>query len=119
MTIAGTRAGRDGSIRGSVAARLVIPAAGGAIFAALALVRGLDPAAYTSVFWAWGAAPFWPPFIDLHGVLSSVVCYQFGVDVYHANPCDVLGRVYNYSPLILGLSVFYATYNWIWPAAWC
>ena len=62
--------------------------------------------AYHTVFRAWGVAS-WPfPFLDTDTVLSAVRCVQQGVDVYVANPCDVLGRVYDYSPLWLVLVAF-------------
>lgn len=49
-----------------------------------------------------GLQPF-PLFLDLHGVMSAAECWQRGVDVYAANPCDVLGRLHVYSPLWLRL----------------
>jgi hypothetical protein len=48
-------------------------------------------------------------------VLSSVICFQYGADVYSYNPCDILGRAYNYSPLLLGLSLFHVGYDWVRP----
>src|SRR5262245_26822898 len=43
------------------------------------------------------------PFADFHQVLSAAECYRQGVDVYVTNPCDVLGRRYIYSPLLIAL----------------
>jgi len=96
-------------------ARATIPALGVALAALLYLVHLRTPETYAGIFWFWGVAPIWPPFFDLHGVLSSVQCYRLGVDVYAANPCDIAGRVYNYSPLILGLAVFDVTVDWVMP----
>jgi hypothetical protein len=43
------------------------------------------------------------PFLDLIGVLSWGECHRHGVDVLHSNPCDPLGRLMSYSPLLLHL----------------
>jgi hypothetical protein len=44
------------------------------------------------------AAPL--PFFDLEGVLSWSECARRGHDVLVANPCDPIGRLLNYSPLL-------------------
>jgi hypothetical protein len=41
------------------------------------------------------------PFMDIQSDLAGMECYRRGIDVYVTNPCDVLGRVYNYSPVWL------------------
>jgi hypothetical protein len=41
------------------------------------------------------------PFMDLQSDLAGMECYRRGIDVYVTNPCDVLGRIYNYSPIWL------------------
>jgi hypothetical protein len=43
------------------------------------------------------------PFLDFQGILSSAACFRNGIDVFVTNPCDVLGRVHNYSPLWLAI----------------
>jgi hypothetical protein len=43
------------------------------------------------------------PFLDAHGVLSAIECHRIGLDVYATNPCDLLGRTHQYSPLWLHL----------------
>lgn len=58
-------------------------------------------AVYFGVLRLFAFEPFRFPFLDIHGVLSGAQCYRLGVDVYSANPCDALGRVYDYSPLWL------------------
>jgi hypothetical protein len=60
----------------------------------------------------WGVEPFSPPYLDTDTILSAVRCISKGVDVYAANPCDPLGRVYDYSPLWLVLAKFPATGGW-------
>jgi hypothetical protein len=67
----------------------------------------------------WGVAHFSPPFLDTDTILSAVRCMNRGVDVYVSNPCDVLGRVYDYSPLWMVLVVFPATGEWRMPIGLC
>ncbi|MDE2182148.1 MAG: hypothetical protein KGJ78_03925 [Alphaproteobacteria bacterium] len=51
----------------------------------------------------------WPvPFFDIEGVLSWADCSRRGVDVYLHNPCDILNRPANYSPLLVDLPL-----NWV------
>jgi hypothetical protein len=85
--------------------RLILPATFAAVFAAIWVVRASGHVAlYDSIISAWGVIPFDFPFVDIHGVLSSVECWRQGIDVYVTNPCDVLGRVFFYSPLLLWLA---------------
>jgi hypothetical protein len=86
-------------------ARLILPLTAGAVFAVLWIVRATGQVAlYDSIVSAWGVIPFESPFVDIHGVLSSVQCWGEGVNVYVANPCDVLERVFFYLPLLMWLA---------------
>ncbi|MGH6983612.1 MAG: hypothetical protein ACREEI_05230 [Stellaceae bacterium] len=49
----------------------------------------------------WGVVPVDFPFVDTHSVLSARVCSALGIDPYITNPCDVFGRQFEYSPLLL------------------
>ncbi len=91
---------RDATLR-----RLTPFAAAALFFAAMATLYALGlRAPYMAVIRRWGINP-WPfPFLDTDTILSAVRCRQAGIDVYAANPCDVLGRVYDYSPLWLGIA---------------
>jgi hypothetical protein len=62
-----------------------------------------DHAVYFSIMHYVVAAPFKTPFIDMTGPLSWAECYRLGYDVLRVNPCDPLGRLLNYSPLIVYL----------------
>lgn len=88
---------RDATLR-----RLTPFVAAALFFAGMAALYALDlRAPYMAVIRRWGINP-WPfPFLDTDTILSAVRCRQAGIDVYAANPCDVLGRVYDYSPLWL------------------
>jgi hypothetical protein len=67
------------------------------------------------VLTAWGVRPFRFAFVDLDTILSALRCLRLGVDVFSSNPCDALGRVFDYSPLWLAGAVFPVTTDWIVP----
>ena len=62
-----------------------------------------DHALYLHVLRLWGMAPFDYPFLDLDGNLAAWECSRQGIDVILADPCDVLQRGYNYSPLWMSI----------------
>jgi hypothetical protein len=70
---------------------------------------------YRKAIHAWGVDPYSSPFLDTDGPLSAARCARRGLDVYVANPCDPIGRPYNYSPLWLILSVLPMTPQWVSP----
>jgi len=73
-----------------------------ALFAvAAALYQGGFTHAFTVLMDALGGYDKDLPFMDLQSDLAGMECYRRGIDVYVTNPCDVLGRVYNYSPIWL------------------
>src|SRR5260370_17740693 len=84
-----------------LALRFTIAAAAVAAMIALALLYYFEPLAYYRVFKLIGIAPLRYPFLDLQFILASVDCWQQGIDVYVNDPCDVLGRSFDYSPLWL------------------
>jgi hypothetical protein len=85
--------------------RFAVSAATAAVFAALyALYAFGQQTLYRAILFDWGVAPFNFPFLDIHFVLSSLECSRQGIDVYVTNPCDVLGRAFNYSPLLLWMA---------------
>ena len=57
------------------------------------------------LYWAtvehWGVVPFsfGVIFGDMHGLLAAWQCHHLGVDVIEADPCDIVHRSFNYSPL--------------------
>jgi len=86
-------------VRG-LALRFAAPAAGLAAMTALALLYQFEPHYYFRILLFSGIEPFSYPFLDF-SILTSVDCWQRGVDVYVSNPCDVLARPYNYPPIWL------------------
>jgi len=82
--------------------RPILPAVFAATFAIVWAVRATGHTAlYDSIIFAWGVIPFDFPFLDVHGVVASSACWHQGVNVYVFNPCDALGRLFQYSPLLL------------------
>lgn len=71
---------------------------------------------YAALVSIWGFGPYEFPFLDTHGVVAAVYCHRLGYDVFVTNPCDVLARVFNYSPLWLELSRLPIEMSWT-PAA--
>ena len=70
---------------------------------------------YRGIIKLWGIHPYPIPFLDTDTVLSAIRCINRGVDVYVTNPCDLLDRVYDYSPLWTVLRVFPMTPAWLPP----
>jgi hypothetical protein len=58
-----------------------------------------DHALYKDILQWYGVVPFRFPFVDISGSLAAWECTRQGVDVILSDPCDVLQRGYNYSPL--------------------
>jgi hypothetical protein len=56
---------------------------------------------YRLILHSYGVLPFQFPFVDISGSLAAWECARQGVDVILSDPCDVLHRGYNYSPLWL------------------
>lgn len=82
--------------------RLILPATFAVVFAVVWAVRATGHTAlYDSIVSAWAVVPFDFPFLDIHGVVASSACWHQGINVYVVNPCDVLGRLFQYSPLLL------------------
>jgi len=62
-----------------------------------------------------GVIPWRSPFLDTDTVLSAIRCGRLGIDVFARNPCDDLGRVFDYSPLWLVGDALPMTRAWIAP----
>ena len=59
---------------------------------------------YFTTLSIYGIFPFRFPFLDISGSLAAWDCARLGIDVVVQDPCDVLGRGYNYSPLWMAAS---------------
>jgi hypothetical protein len=63
-----------------------------------------DKDLYQRIMTLYGVVPFYTPFLDISGSLAAWECARLGVDVVVYDPCDVLQRGYNYSPLWMAVS---------------
>jgi hypothetical protein len=82
--------------------QLAVPILAGGVFALACLAYWLAPeSGYLAIVRNWGVIPGPFPFLDTHMVLSSRMCSALGFNPFAANPCDVLGRPFLYSPLML------------------
>jgi hypothetical protein len=59
---------------------------------------------YENILRAYGVVPFRFPFVDISRSLAAWECTRQGIDVILSDPCDVLHRGYNYSPLWLAVA---------------
>jgi hypothetical protein len=84
---------------------LVRLAPAGAVFLVLLTMSVLWAAGFRSTYFdilsLWGVRPFAVPFIDIAGTLAALDCARLGLDVLAVNPCDMMQRVHDYSPLLL------------------
>jgi hypothetical protein len=60
--------------------------------------------AYIQALRLYGFPPHLPPFLDTHVAIAAAECFAKGVDVFRSNPCDIMGRLQFYSPLIPRMS---------------
>ncbi len=81
--------------------RLLAPSLGLALVAIFAALYAFDRPLYLHALAIYGIDPFRWPFVDTYSNLAAIDCARQGVDVYAADPCDVVGWRYNYSPLLL------------------
>jgi hypothetical protein len=91
--------------RASVAMRWLVPCVALSLFGVYALLYVIDQPLYYSILKYAGIEPFRYPFLDGQYILAGADCWRQGVDVYVANPCDILNRPHGYSPLWLRLPV--------------
>ncbi|MFT3968128.1 MAG: hypothetical protein QM690_19840 [Sphingobium sp.] len=70
---------------------------------------------YDWILKTWGIDPFPFVFLDTDTVMSAVRCLRDGVDVFVTNPCDFLGRLFDYSPFWLLLAGLPVTSAWLVP----
>ncbi len=70
---------------------------------------------YLPVLRRWAFQPFRYPFIDIEWFGAVHACLRQGIDVYVSNPCDELGRPFNYSPAWLWMSFWPASRDWTNP----
>jgi hypothetical protein len=85
--------------------RFAAPVSALAVYSVMSwLYLRTDRALYFQILSLWGVKPFRFPFVDVGGSLAAWDCARHGIGVILADPCDVLHRPYNYSPLWMAFS---------------
>jgi hypothetical protein len=80
--------------------KLAPPLAALVLFLGMSALYGFgETGLYEAILKWYGIVPFRFPFLDISGSLAAWECARHGADVILSNPCDVLHRGYNYSPL--------------------
>ena len=85
----------------SIVFRRPAPIVGLVLLGIFGFLYRIDRESYFTILQWIGIVPFRYPFLDGQYILSSVECWKQGVDIYIDNPCDVLNRTFDYSPLWL------------------
>jgi hypothetical protein len=79
--------------------RYIIPLLGLTLLAIFAVLYVVDTDAYSRALSAFGFIPFKYPFLDWEETPAAIKCWNNNIDVYIADPCDVLNRPHVNSPL--------------------
>ena len=88
---------------------------GFAVLACFVALYVFDRALYFQILDLWSFNPFKYPFLDIEWVGAVNDCWRRGFDVYAINPCDELGRVFNYAPPWLWLGFWPTSRAWTNP----
>ncbi len=94
---------------------MVLPGISLCLLAAASALYAFALPVYTSVMTVVMHWPFQTPFFDFEFLLTTARCWHQGIDVYVTNPCDVLDRPMNYSPLWLRLRFLAIDRAWSLP----
>lgn len=67
---------------------------------------------YESILQSLGVPAWRTPFLDSGAIAAALECHRAGINVFRIDPCDVLGRLYAYSPLWLRADFLPVTTGW-------
>ena len=95
--------------------RYIVPLLGLMLLAIFSVIYLADTEAYSRALKVWGIIPFTYPFLDWEAVSAAIRCWNNNIDVYIANPCDVLNRPHLYSPLWLRATFIPTDRVWTMP----
>jgi hypothetical protein len=84
---------------------LLPPAAALAVVGLFVLLYLVDRSDYYAYLTGYGITPFRYPFLDGEYVLNATRCWAEGENVYARNPCDITGRLFDYSPIWLRVGI--------------
>jgi hypothetical protein len=90
------------TMKAGYAPSLLLPVVGLVALGAFVCLYLADPALYLKIIDLWRPRAGLHPFYD-SDIGAQISCWQRGVDVYAADPCDMLGRPFGYSPFWLRL----------------
>ena len=90
----------------------LVPCVGFGVLAVASWLYTYHTGLYQYILNIWMLQPFPAPFLDLSFVTAGIDCWGKGVDVYEHNPCDLLDRTHNYSPLWLRLAFIPTGAEW-------
>ena len=91
---------------------VLVTAAGFGILIGFGVLYVLSHSAYSRFIDLWSFSPYRYPFLDAEYMSAQLEYWRAGVNVYVANPCDVLGRVQNLSPLWLRMGFLPSDKSW-------
>ena len=105
-----------GAMRQKQMLRCLVPLLGLALLAIFAALYIIDRKLYYPALGSVeGIRPYKYPFLDWDYIGAGVKCWRDGINVYVVNPCDVLRRTFNYSPLWLRLGFIPTGKSWTRP----
>jgi hypothetical protein len=113
MKAGGIQGGK--SMRQNWVLRYLVPLLGLVLLAVFAGLYVGHSGAYYRALNSIGVPAFTYPFIDWEFLEASIKCWREGIDVYVADPCDLLNRPYVYSPLFLRLAFIPTDRAWTMP----
>jgi hypothetical protein len=95
--------------------RCLVPLLGLSLLAIFAALYMVDPTAYYRALVTIGVPAWTYPFIDWEFIGAGIKCWSEGINVYITNPCDLLNRLHNYSPLFLRAVFIPTNRSWTMP----
>src|ERR1700730_2504029 len=104
-----------GETRRNTDMRYIVPLLGLTLLAIFSVIYLADTEAYSHALKVWGIIPFTYPFLDWEAVSAAIRCWNNNIDVYIADPCDVLNRPHLYSPLWLRATFIPTDRVWTMP----
>jgi hypothetical protein len=96
--------------------RCLVPLLGLALLAIFAALYTVDPKVYYQALVTIGVPAFTYPFIDWEYIGAGIKCWSEGINVYITNPCDLLNRPHNYSPIWLRAVFISTERSWTMPS---
>jgi hypothetical protein len=94
----------------------LVPLLGLALLAIFAALYTVNPKVYYQAFATIGLPVWTYPFIDWEYIGAGIKCWNEGINVYITNPCDLLNRTHDQSPLWLRAIFIPTEKSWTMPS---